>query len=158
MSKHLVICKSCGKQFDANKGGRYFKEERRYMCPACYSAIAKRKKGQMKEQKAGERERATGMRQSMGAMIAKIAIGALFVLSSFGTGEISSTLVGIVIGAALIAWGLLPYLKAKKAAEEARNAMAAEAEKAANVKVKCESCGAMSSGDMCEYCGSPLTK
>lgn len=154
MSRHLVICKSCGKQFDANKGGRYFKDERRYMCPACYSAIVKREK----ERAADERERATGMRQSMGAMIAKIAIGALFVLSSFGTGEISSTLVGIVIGAALIAWGLLPYLKAKKAAEEARNAMAAEAEKAANVKVKCESCGAMSSGDVCEYCGSPLTK
>lgn len=154
MSRHLVICKSCGKQFDANKGGRYFKDERRYMCPACYSAIVKREK----ERAADERERTTGMRQSMGAMVAKIAIGALFVISSFGTGRIDSTLVGIIIGAALIAWGLLPYLKAKKAAEEAHNEKVAEAEKAANMKVRCESCGAMTSGDVCEYCGSPLKK
>ena len=154
MAKHLVICKSCGKQFDANKGGYYFKAERRYMCSACYSAIVKRNK----ERAADERERTTGMLQSTGAMIAKIAIGALFVISSFGTGSIGSVLTGIVIGAALIAWGLLPYLQAKKAVEEAHKETVAEAEKAANVKVKCESCGALTSGDVCEYCGSPLKK
>lgn len=154
MAKHLVFCKSCGKQFDANKGGRYFKAERRYMCPTCYSAIVKRDK----ERAAVDRERTTGMRQSTGAMIAKIAVGALFVISSFGTSGIGSVLTGIIIGAALIAWGLLPYLTAKKAAEKAHKERVAESEKAANMNVKCESCGAITSGDACEYCGSPLNK
>ena len=35
MAKHLVSCVECGRQFDANKGGLYIQNFRRYMCKDC---------------------------------------------------------------------------------------------------------------------------
>ena len=79
--------------------------------------------------RADQREARTGMRQSFGAMIAKIAIGLMFIFICFDDSEdglsFGATMVGICMGGALLAWGLLPYLGArrkrreKQAAEEA---------------------------------------
>ena len=152
MAKHMVICQECGRQFDASKGGYYNKTSRRYTCKSCASKIKK----DIKTAEADEREAKTGMRQSTGAMIAKIAVGVIFIISGFSAGGVGPALVGIVIGLALIAWGLLPWYKAKKAAAEDAAREAAEEEKRRNAPKKCPACGAMTKGDACEYCGAPL--
>ena len=144
--KHMVICRECGKQFDANVGGYYDKNDRRYVCKKCGTTLQKEYRKEVKERQAAVREERTGMRQSFGAMIAKIAAGALFIVTGFSSPEGGWTLgyflTAVVMGAALIAWGLLPYLKAKKAKED----------KQEKAKV-CESCGATGTGETCDYCG-----
>ena len=156
MAKHMVTCLSCGKRFDANRGGYYLKSRQRYLCPKC----GKEHNREVKEERADVREAQTGMRQSMGAMIAKIAVGALFFFVAFTMDSAGSVIVGLVIGLALIAWGLLPWLlprlRAKKDAEAEAAAARAEAERLANEPKICPACGAHTKGEKCEYCGSPL--
>jgi len=156
MSKHIVVCQYCGRQFDANKGGYYNSTSRRYTCKSC----GKRAKKEEKEYQADKREAKTGMRQSLGAMIAKIAIGAIFFFASFGTGSAGGVITGMIVGLALIAWGLLPWLmprlKAKQEADAQAAAAAAEAERLANAPKICPACGAHTKGQKCEYCGAPL--
>lgn len=156
MQKHIVVCRECGRQFDASKGGYYDKVSRRYTCPKCGRQI----KSAEKTAAANARESKTGMRQSMGVMIAKIAVGLVFICAAFATGTAGATITGIIIGLALIAWGLLPYLlpklEAKKAAEAEAAAIAAEAERRANMPKVCPACGAHTKGMKCEYCGAVL--
>ena len=156
MGKHIVVCQYCGKQFDANKGGYYNSTSRRYTCKSCGSKAKK----EQKEYEADKREAKTGMRQSMGAMIAKIAVGVVFFFIGFTMDSFGSAIIGIVIGLALIAWGLLPWLmprlKAKKDAEAEAAKLAAEAERIANAPKICPACGAHTKGQKCEYCGAPL--
>ena len=78
-----------------------------------------------KPSRADLREQRTGMRQPLGVMIFKIALGALFLAVSMEDAEggwsLSYFLVCLVIGVSLIAWGLLPWLRGRKRkAEEAR--------------------------------------
>ena len=156
MSKRMVVCVSCGRRFDTSKGFYYNKMTGRYTCPKC----GKAQKKAIKSAEADEREERTGMRQTVGAMIAKIVFGVLFIVTSFSMDSASSTIIGIVIGLALLAWGLLPWLlprlKAKKEADAAAAAAAAEAERLANEPKVCPVCGAHTKGEKCEYCGSPL--
>lgn len=117
MRKHIVTCVKCGRQFDANEGGRYLTNSHRYVCRRCVSEQKKEQKAQYKERKADEREESTGMRQSFPAMIAKIAVGCLFLVGSLplaAQGNMSAFAAGLGISAALIAWGLMPYLKSKR--------------------------------------------
>lgn len=124
MKKHIVTCVKCGRQFDANEGGAYYPESRRYVCKRCVdkqkSEQADREKARKAEERkaeADERERVTGMRQSKAAMLVKIVVGVLFLFAAVSLavqGNISSFVCGLVIGGALVAWGLVPYLKAKK--------------------------------------------
>ncbi len=79
--------------------------------------------------RADEREARTGMRQSKGVMIAKIVLGGLFLAVSLDTSDgnwtIGYFLFCLILGGGLIAWGLLPYLEARrrhKEAEEAKKA------------------------------------
>ena len=145
--KHLVVCRECGRQFDANRGGYYDRAAQRYTCKSCGRKI----KGDLNE-------RSTGMRQSKGAMIAKIAAGVIFLIVSLSSGELDAAGrgIGIVIAAALIAWALLPYFKAKKDREAAAARAAAEDFARRNAPKKCPACGAMTKGENCEYCGAPL--
>lgn len=130
MKKHIVTCVKCGRQFDANEGGAYYPESRRYVCKRCVdkqkSEQADREKARKAEERkaeaderkaeADERERVTGMRQSKAAMLVKIVVGVLFLFAAVSLavqGNISSFVCGLVIGGALVAWGLVPYLKAK---------------------------------------------
>lgn len=125
MEKHIVTCVKCGQKFDANEGGVYYPESRRYACKKCVdkqkSAQAEREKARKAEErkaKADEREKNTGMRQSVPAMIAKIAAGVVVFASSCSLltqGSVTEFVVGVAIAAGLAAWGLVPYLKAKKA-------------------------------------------
>ena len=123
MKKHIVTCVKCGRQFDANEGGSYYPESRRYVCKHCVDKQkdiqkeqAKAHKAAEREAEADERERVTGMRQSKTAMLVKIVVGVLFLFSAVSLavqGNISSFVCGLAIGGALVAWGLVPYLKAK---------------------------------------------
>lgn len=149
-AQHLVVCQHCGRQFDANRGGYYNNQTRRYTCKSCGKKL-----------EGDARERTTGMRQSKTAMIIKLVIAALFLVSSLtGDLELGARGVGIVLAAGLAAWALVPYFSAKKAreAEAARAAADRAAAEAArmNERKKCPACGAMTKGDHCEYCGSPL--
>lgn len=142
-SKHMVVCQNCGKQFDANRGGYYNRNTRRYTCKAC-----------------GNKAR-TGMKQSKGAMIAKIFFGLMFIIVGIAPPEpneftVSTFLIGLVIGCALIAWGIVPYLKPKMALKKQEKELQEVNRELYNMPKKCPSCGAMSKGDFCEYCGSKL--
>lgn len=153
MQKHMVTCPECGRRFDANWGAAYLKESRRYMCPRC-----------VKKHNAAVRERKTGMRQSKGWMWVKIVFGVLFVLAGFtkpeGGWTVGYFLTALVVGGALIAWGLVPSLRAKKekkaADAEVARRVAETAERIANTVSVCPACGARTKGSVCEYCGTPL--
>lgn len=78
-------------------------------------------KRQLREQAADEREAKTGMRQTNGAMVAKIFFGALFIVYGFvpnnGEWSFSYFVTALLIGGALISWGLIPYINAKRKRE-----------------------------------------
>ncbi len=124
MAKHEVTCLKCGRRFDANEGGSYLPESHRYTCKKCVdkqkskqAEAEKARKVAEREEQANEREARTGMRQSVPAMIAKIAAGAVVLIGSFPLLAQESTIefiVGVAIAAGLAVWGLAPYLKAKK--------------------------------------------
>ena len=113
MKKHIVTCVKCGRQFDANEGGSYYPESRRYVCKHCVDKQkdiqkeqAKARKAAEREAEADERERVTGMRQSKTAMLVKIVVGVLFLFSAVSLavqGNISSFVCGLAIGGALVA-------------------------------------------------------
>lgn len=149
MAKHMVKCVECGRQFDASRGYKYNRQSRRYTCPRC-----------VKLMQGDYNERSTGMRQSRGAMIAKIAIGALFLICGFMSPEggwtVGYFLTALVVGGALIAWGLVPYIKAKKETSAEAEARAEAKIAAENEPKVCPSCGATTKGRYCEYCGSKL--
>ena len=102
----------------------------------------------------------------IGTTIAKIAFGAIFfAVGAIPDPELSDGghAMGIIIGLALIAWGVLPYIIAwREMKEDERNfqkaeeARRAEQERLANVPKKCPNCGATTHGTACEYCGAPL--
>ena len=56
MKKHIVTCVKCGRQFDANEGGAYYPESRRYVCKHCVDKQKDIQKEQAKARKAAERE------------------------------------------------------------------------------------------------------
>ncbi|MBR0441639.1 MAG: hypothetical protein IJJ75_04450 [Firmicutes bacterium] len=75
-------------------------------------------KKNIRRAEADKREAETGMRQTLGGMIVKIAAGALFIAVALerdnGTWSISYFLTGVILGLSLIAWGLIPYLGARR--------------------------------------------
>ena len=160
-----VVCPSCGKRFDSRKG---FVCNKTMYCQDCGPKIA-----------ADEREARTGMRQTMGAMVAKIAAGVLFIFYGFVPSSdgwsFQYFLTAFAIGAGLIAWGLFPYLKvvlerkeqlnseirkieAQRKLFEAKNRAAADERfRRADAPKICPACGATSRGYICEYCGTKLS-
>ena len=100
------------------------------------------------------------MKQSKGAMIAKIAFGVIFILAGFSSPEsgwsIGYFLTALVIGGALIAWGIMPYLKARRIEKEAAEQAELYRRKPEEQPVICPHCGAKTKGNVCEYCGSPI--
>lgn len=148
-NKHMVVCEECGRRFNASYGSYYNKKTRRYTCPQCIRA-----------ENADRREATTGMRQSKGAMIAKIAFGVLFVAAGFSSPSdgwtIGYFLTALVIGGALIAWGLVPYLKVKKQKKEEEEMLEVAKKALADEQRKCPACGAVGKGKFCEYCGTQL--
>lgn len=102
MTKHEVICRDCGKTFDANGGGIYVAASQRYICPQCsekYYAQA-RKKAAIKK----------GF---------KIFFGIIFALAGFsapdGGWSIGYFLTAEVMGGALLLWAFWPTIKKVKA-------------------------------------------
>lgn len=53
---------------------------------------------------------------TLGKTIAKIAVGACFIAVGLDDlpGDLSGFLIGLIVGAALIAWGLIPYYQARR--------------------------------------------
>lgn len=53
MAKHMVTCVICGKRFDANRGGYYNGDSRRYTCKKCgrTQALTPAQRAQRKEKR-----------------------------------------------------------------------------------------------------------
>ena len=159
----IRICGNCGKQIDADKEGYYDRHLQLWICHECAQKSLEDRKRRMIEN-AGRPDLTGIKKQKTGAMIAKFAVGALFICVGLfgGDMELGARLVGLVLGLALIAWGALPIIKTKKAyaeAEQRRQAeiarQAAEAEALRNMPWTCPACGAKTKGAACEYCGEP---
>lgn len=96
---------------------------------------------------------------STGVLITKLAIAAIFAVTGFvpaensGRIEVINILVGLIMGAAIAAWGLLGYKNSQKAWEEHQASMPEQNKNRIRI---CKQCGAHSTGDFCEYCGAPL--
>ena len=156
---HFVSCHACGQMFDTFRGGYYNAATAQYTCRKC---------GRGNSSARGMR---IGMRQTVVGMVLKILFGALFFSICMSPAEgtewdISYFLVCVVLGAALIAWAVIPWLKARREQQsliEQDDKVAAEREalrrkttRAARPKV-CPGCGATSTGTVCEYCGTALS-
>lgn len=115
-----------------------------------------------------ENRRTNSVRQpSIGASIAKIAFGVIFFAVTFSDpGDSDPGLfiaVGLTFSFAMIAWGVLPWLRyhqqekrLRAEREEERRLQARLRAEKENVVKYCPSCGATSRGKVCEYCGSKL--
>jgi len=71
---------------------------------------------------------------------------------STGTGF--DIVLGMMLAFAIAVAGASPYIKARKAREEAQNLVPASASPEAHIVRICPFCGAPSTRDRCEYCGS----
>ena len=156
---HFVSCHVCGQTFDTFRGGYYNAGTAQYTCRKCGRSADSALRGIR-----------IGMRQSGGGMVLKLLFGALFLSVSMSPAEgtewdISYFLVCVVMGAAMIAWALVPWLKARReqdslCEQDARAAARLEAQRkraARAVKPKiCPGCGATGTGTVCEYCGTRL--
>lgn len=153
MAIQMVRCECCGKTFDYSRGGSYDERRKRFVCPDCGGATGR---GTVRVK-----------RPSVGGTIAKIAFGLLFFAVSFSEPESSDPMtyfmVGMVVSLALIAWGVLPWLKVWK--EDKRRKEEQEQLRAEKIRLReeretvakvCPSCGATGTGKICEYCGSRL--
>ena len=103
---------------------------------------------------------------SIGAFIAKVAFGVLFIVAGLfppkdtESDPVMYTATAVVIGVALIAWGIATYLAKKKAYEAHLEEVSKKKEEARRAEVErvriCKVCGARTSGTQCEYCDAPL--
>ena len=104
--KHIVVCEVCGRQFDANKEkGSYNPDSRRYTCRTCYRAMNK---------PAPKAKKSADPGKVGAAMIIKIVIGLIFFFTAFTLNGAAEVIVGLAIVVGLIAWALVPFIKAKK--------------------------------------------
>lgn len=93
---------------------------------------------------------------SIPEMLFKIIIGTIIFSIIFEAESLGDALIFTALGGAIVAWGLLPYIMAKKKERQIRSLIPAAAVAEANTEKTCPYCGATSKGDRCEYCGSPL--
>lgn len=144
MPKHIVICKKCGRQFDASFGAKYDKKSRRYICHRCYNTNT-----------------TLWLNQKPWALILKAMMSFTFFLAAFSPdtekeGWFSTSVIAFLIGLAFLAWILIPFLKQRRIkAEEKETVEQIRKDIESKVKV-CPHCGAHTKGSVCEYCGSPL--
>ncbi len=142
-TKRWRYCGQCGCRFDLNRGGYYQNSTGRYVCKTCVKTV---------------NNASVRKHQSTGAMIAKIAFGAMFIATGFTAAKeeespLTFLLVSLIIGIALIAWALVPYFQEKKVRQQEMLEEISEQQEEYNAPKTCKSCGATGTGDVCEYCG-----
>ena len=108
----------------------------------------------------------TNKKPRIGGMIAKVTVGAIFILVGVAPDpefDAGGRGMGIILGLALIAWALLPYFSYKKHYKAVMDEIDREEKEIASIKEalrnkprKCPHCGATTRGMVCEYCGSTL--
>lgn len=89
MAKHMVICKVCNREFDAQYGAKYDEKSRRYTCPDC---IAKAKAA--REAKDAKKEK------TIRIIAAVLALGFLWVaFSDLIAKDWTGALIGLLLTA-----------------------------------------------------------
>ena len=160
MSKYAsnyLRCSVCGQEFDLRRGGR---RELGLGGPVCSECLSRQ---------GVQRSSRVRLQPGVGGTIAKCAVGLVFLVTALTMDDAGGMGVGIVMGLALIAWGVWPWLRmlaAKNRAEKEsaaadarwRAELRAREERALNERKICPACGAPTKGRVCEYCGSPLPK
>lgn len=153
-AKHLVVCVQCGRQFDANRGGYYNSQTRRYTCKSC----GRRTPSPSAPARPSVPQPVTA-KSLKSPMIGKILIAAailLFGIFALFAGGWPLTVLCLGGAVAVALWGILPYVKRKKLEEQMRaEILRAKAEKLNRPKV-CARCGATTKGAVCEFCGFAL--
>jgi hypothetical protein len=156
---HIATCQGCGQQFDTFRGGYYNVDSKQYTCRKCGRAANQSVRGMR-----------IGMKQTTVGMVLKLLFGIMFFIVSVDPGEgtewdMAYFLTCLVLGTLLIAWGLIPWLRARREAgeliekdEQIRARLTAEKRRTSREyepKV-CPGCGATGTGKVCEYCGTKL--
>ena len=103
---------------------------------------------------------------SLGGMIAKLAFGAVFIVIGIAPDpefEAGARGMAIIIGVALIAWGILKYFGWYRQHKQIMMELDREEKEIASLKEavrnkprKCPHCGGTTRGNVCDYCGSAL--
>ena len=158
-----VICKVCGRKFDFGKSGGAY-DGNRYLCQSCSNNVVA--SGSLNGEIVYLPRQKSWFRANW-----KIFVAAFFLIGGFGSigTDGRTALISILIGTALLVKQYYPSIRAarqKKTEREAdlkvnaREAELREQEIAFQTKAeepkRCKSCGAISKGKLCEYCGSLL--
>jgi len=89
-------------------------------------------------------------------MLFKVCLGVIIAALCVEGEDLVEALVLLILGLALIAWGVLPYIRMKKLEKRIEDLTPAAAQAAISAVRICPHCGATSRGNYCEYCGSAL--
>lgn len=151
--QHIVTCVRCGRRFDANLGYTYDRKSRRYTCPRCSNSSKKT---------SGSASKVTDKEVKIGGIVLKAVVGLIFFIAAFSSPAdgwtIGYFLTAMVLALGCFAWAFFSYKGMRQAEVEKRRKEAAmRRAAAARIETKtCPSCGAITSGDICEYCGKKL--
>ena len=108
MAKHEVACVACGRMFDAEQGGKYNPNTKRYTCPECAA----------RQYDAAVAEMAKKIRRQT---IIKLLIAAFLLYCGFsyiGKESAGVVIITFIAATGLIAWAIVPLLIAKRKAEQ----------------------------------------
>lgn len=140
-----VKCSVCGRTLGALERRLSYKQGGASVCPACYSRIC------------AEGGIPTRFKvPTTGKTAAKLLFGIMFVATCPGQSSVGAGITAIAIGAALIAWAIVPVWWYRTNCDAVVARKLGMAEKASCEKRRCRACGGVSAGATCEYCGSPL--
>ena len=153
--KHYVVCKKCGVKFDYKSTGGYY-DGNRYVCKNCANKEIRYENALRENNRKGLPADAHIDTRTWFQKYWKIAIGGVLLLGGFGNlgKDNSSATFGLLIGLCMIIWYVLPMIVGHNSQKKKMKAHL-EAEKKRGFI--CKRCGAVTHGEVCEHCGSPIS-
>lgn len=161
--RRMVTCMRCGAQFRPGKIiYHYDAKARRYICNSCYRYEQRGNRSFIDKYK--QQSAASPIGQPVWAFVVKLLLGLVYFFSSFSdsapeTYNVSKTFL-LILGVVFLVWAIVPIFvaRARKAERQAaiENQIRVEVERIENEPKRCPSCGAVTKGNVCEYCGTEL--
>lgn len=140
-----AVCGICGRALGTLERRLSYGRDGARMCRACCDRICA---------EAGVASRIKA--STAGKTAVKLLFGILFVATCPGQSSIGAGITAIVIGAALIAWALVPAWWYRTNCDAVVACELGRKTASASETRRCGACGGVSSGGTCDYCGSPL--